>query len=174
MELVTRTYETFEDARNVVIRLEAEGIPSQQISLIGRQQTGDDNAAEGAAIGGVAGGAAGLLAGLGVVAIPGIGPAVAIGWLASTLVGAGTGALAGGAIGAATETRTDGADAAYYAETVRRGGSVVSAKADDAQAPKVRAIMDAGLPINDQARRQSYEREGWTDSDTSDLPRSVS
>jgi hypothetical protein len=34
------------------------------------------------------GGAAGLLAGLGLLAIPGLGPVVAAGWLAATAVGA--------------------------------------------------------------------------------------
>jgi hypothetical protein len=173
MDTITRSYETFEDARNVVVRLEREGLTADQVSMIGRQDTGDERAVSGAAIGGAAGGAAGLLAGLGLVAIPGIGRAVAIGWLASTIVGAGTGALAGGAIGAAAETHPAQPDAAYYAETVRRGGAVVSVKADPVIAERVHEIMDEGMPIDDVALRSRYESEGWTGTGP-DLSRSVS
>ena len=53
-----------------------------------RDHDGRDDRAEGAAagagIGATLGGVAGLLAGLGLLAIPGIGPVVAAGWLAST------------------------------------------------------------------------------------------
>ena len=41
------------------------------------------------------GGAAGLLAGLGLMAIPGIGPVVAAGWLAATAAGAAAGGTGG-------------------------------------------------------------------------------
>jgi hypothetical protein len=54
-----------------------------------------EGAATGGSIGAAAGGAAGLLAGLGLIAIPGVGPVVAAGWLVATL----TRALAGGATG---------------------------------------------------------------------------
>jgi hypothetical protein len=174
METITRSYETFEDARNVVVRLEREGITADRVSLVGRQSTGDDRAVSGAALGGAAGGTAGLLAGLGLVAIPGIGPAVAIGWLASAIVGAGTGALAGGAIGAATETHPELPDAPYYAETVRRGGAVVSVTVDPVLVARVRAIMDEANPIDDVTRRARYESEGWTGARAEHLDRTVS
>jgi hypothetical protein len=45
-------------------------------------------AGPGAGVGPAIGGAADLLAGLGLIAIPGLGPTVAAGWLASTAVGA--------------------------------------------------------------------------------------
>ena len=48
-------------------------------------------------------GAAGLLAGLGVLAIPGLGPVVAAGWLASTTLGVMAGAATGTIVGALTE-----------------------------------------------------------------------
>ena len=41
--------------------------------------------------------------GLGVIAIPGVGPIIAAGPLATTLAGAGIGAAAGGIIGALTD-----------------------------------------------------------------------
>lgn len=57
------------------------------------------------------GGGAGLLAGLGILAIPGLGPVLAAGWLASTLVGAGAGAATGGLVGALAGAGIDDADA---------------------------------------------------------------
>lgn len=179
MHALTHSYETFEDARNVVRRLEDEGVPASQISLIGRQQTGDEGTARGAALGGAAGGAAGLLAGLGLVAIPGIGPVVAVGWLASTLVGASAGVLAGGLIGALTDAGVPENDAGYYAETVRRGGAIVSVRVGDADTAMVREIMESGHPIDRPERQALYESEGWNAEardhpERSDLGRAVS
>ena len=148
MQTIHRTYGTFEDARNVVARLEAEGIASEQISLVGRNRTGDDGAAEGAALGGAIGGAGGLLAALAAVTLPGVGPLVAAGWLGSTLIGAGTGALAGGVFGALADAGLARSDAEAYAETIGRGGSVVGVRASDGEAPRVRMIMEAGLPTD--------------------------
>lgn len=170
MDVVNRTYASFEDARNVALRLEAAGIPADRISLIGRQQTGDDHAAQGAALGGVAGGAAGLLAGLGMVTIPGLGPVVAIGWLASTIVGAGTAAAAGGAIGAATGSGPRPVGDTDYADAVRRGGAVVAVKTDATLLPRVTAILDEGMPIDGADERDS----GAGTERTGDLSRSLS
>lgn len=159
---ITRSYDTYEDARNVAVRLGQAGIPATDIGLVGSQQTGDNRAAEVAGIGGAVGGAAGLLAGLGVIAVPGLGPVVAIGWLASTMTGAAVGALGGGLIGALAEAGVGQRDAHVHAETVRRGGAVVSVRADAARVPEVEVIMDAAGPIDMAGRRADYEREGWT------------
>jgi hypothetical protein len=167
---ITRSYETYEDARNVAVRLGEAGVPAKDISLIGRQETGDSNAAEGAGIGGAVGGLAGLLAGIGAIAIPGIGPVVAVGWLASMITGAAAGALAGGLIGALTQAGVDERDAHCYAETVRRGGAVVAVRADEERAPAIGAIMDGATPIDMASRRAAYEREGWTQFDANATP----
>ena len=45
-------------------------------------------AGTGTGVGATVGGIAGLLAGLGIMAIPGIGPVIAVGWLATTAMGA--------------------------------------------------------------------------------------
>ena len=80
-------------------------------------------------------GTAGLLAGLGLLAIPGLGPVVAAGWLAATAVGAAAGAATGGVVGALTEAGVSREDADSYAEGVRRGGTLVSARVADADDP---------------------------------------
>jgi hypothetical protein len=67
---------------------------------VDRDRDGVDDRAEGAGkgagIGAGLGGAADLLAGLGLLAIPGLGPVVAAGWLTATAVGAAAGAATGG------------------------------------------------------------------------------
>ncbi|SEM71190.1 hypothetical protein SAMN04515666_12014 [Bosea lupini] len=163
MRTITRSYDTYDAARRVVDDLEAAGFPATDISLIGRHASTDDsNAGEGAGIGATLGGAAGLLAGLGLLAIPGIGPVVAAGWLASTAAGAAAGGVTGGVIGAFTSAGEDEPSANYYAETVRRGGSVVSVKADEDKAPAAEAIMDGAAPIDRDARLADYRKEGWS------------
>jgi len=163
MRTITRSYDSYDIARRVVEELQSAGFPSANISLIGRHESTDNsNAGEGAGIGAALGGAAGLLAGLGLLAIPGIGPVVATGWLASTAAGAAAGGVTGGLIGAFTSAGEDEDSANYYAETVRRGGTVVSVKAHEDQAPAAEAIMDGATPIDRDARLTDYRNEGWT------------
>ncbi|MGO4670229.1 hypothetical protein [Bosea sp. 2RAB26] len=165
-QTITRSYDTYQQAESVVRKLKDAGVADSDISLVGRHADADEShAGEGAGVGGLIGGAAGLLAGLGLIAIPGIGPVVAAGWLAATAAGAATGAVAGGLVGALTGSGVDENDAHYFAETVRRGGSVVAVRATDEQAPTVVAIMDGATPINTIDRRAAYEREGWTEFD---------
>ena len=93
---------------------------------VDRDRDGTDDRAEGAGkgacIGAGLGGAAGLLAGLGLLAIPGLGPVVAAGWLAAMAVGLAAGAATGGLVGALTEAGVSKEEAPLYAEGVRRGG----------------------------------------------------
>ncbi len=63
------------------------------------------------------GGAAGVAAGLGLLAIPGIGPVAAAGWLASLAAGAVAGGATGGIIGALVESGTSKENAAIYARS---------------------------------------------------------
>ncbi|AZO82165.1 MULTISPECIES: hypothetical protein [unclassified Bosea (in: a-proteobacteria)] len=163
MRTVTRSYESYDIARRVVEELESAGFPAANISLVGRHEDADDgNAGEGAGIGAAVGGAAGLLAGLGLIAIPGIGPVVAAGWLASTAAGAAAGGATGGIIGAFTSAGEDEESANYHAETVRRGGTVVSVKASEDQALSAEAIMDSATPIDRDTRLTEYRDEGWS------------
>lgn len=133
MRTVTGLFDDYADASSAVSELEAQGVPSSDISIVsnnGDRRHEESNAAEGAGtgagIGAVVGGAGGLLTGLGLMAIPGVGPVVAAGWLAATAAGAAAGAVAGGAaggiIGALTSSGVPERDAHFYAEGVRRGG----------------------------------------------------
>lgn len=160
---ITRSYDNYETARSVVEQLEAAGISSSDVSIVGRNGENDEtNAAEGAGIGASVGGAAGLLAGLGLLAIPGVGPVVAAGWLASTAAGALAGAATGGLVGSFVKEGHDEDEANYYAETVRRGGSVVSVRAEPEHEATIEAILDGATPIDRDARTAQYRQEGWT------------
>ena len=105
-------------------------------------------AAAGASVGAALGGGAGLLAGLGLLAIPGLGPVVAAGWLAATAVGAVAGGAAGGLVGSLTSAGVNPEHAEIYAEGVRRGGSIVTARVDDTLAPRAESLLsDRGAII---------------------------
>jgi uncharacterized protein (TIGR02271 family) len=85
-----------------------------------------EGAAAGAVSGGVLGGVVGLLAGVGALVIPGIGPIIAGGALASTLAGAGIGAAAGGLLGALIGMGSPEEEARYYERGFREGGILVT------------------------------------------------
>lgn len=162
--IVTRSYGSCADAETAVTRLEAAGVSSGDISMIGycTEKVADD-AARGAEVGGAVGGGTGLLAGLASLPIPGVGPVLAAGWVFGTLaVGATAGAAAGSLIGAMVGAGLSDDEAHYLAETVRRGGAVVSVRTSDSHGPAVEKIMNGAEPINAQLRRAEYAREGWT------------
>ncbi len=166
MRVITGLFDSRERADEVVAALEDAGVPSDAISLIGPEDDGEtSSAAEGAGIGAAVGGAGGLLAGLGLFAIPGIGPVVGAGWLAATLAGVAAGGIAGGVIGALADAGVDERDAHVYAEGVRRGGTLVTARVDNEQTDAAMAILgDAGAAdVNE--RRSAYEARGWTGFD---------
>ncbi|PSH61931.1 general stress protein [Phyllobacterium sophorae] len=170
MQTVTGLYDNYANARTAVNALEDAGISSSNISIVGREgETNESYAGEGAAtgasVGAVVGGTGGLLAGLGMLAIPGVGPVVAAGWLAATAAGAAAGAVAGGAaggiIGSMTNAGVDEDDAHVYAEGVRRGSTLVSVRVEEDQGDVARSILNDNAPVDVTARRAMYREEGW-------------
>ncbi|RYF99943.1 MAG: hypothetical protein EON94_10420, partial [Caulobacteraceae bacterium] len=146
---ITRLFDSHTQALSAVEDLERSGVDHDKISIVSnnadnwhaghrhagrapgeagvlgdRNGDGENDVAEGAGkgatTGGLIGGGAGLLAGLGMLAIPGLGPVVAAGWLVSTAVGAAIGAAAGGAtggiLGALKEAGHSDEEANVYAE----------------------------------------------------------
>lgn len=171
---LTGLFDRYDDARRAVQDLEAAGVAHRDISLVANDVRGahrDEldpaarDAGAGASIGAAVGGLGGLLAGLGLIAIPGIGPVVAAGWLAATAAGAAGGAviggIAGGLVGALTHAGVPEADAHVYAEGVRRGGTLVTAKVDEPLVPTARAILSDDRTVDLADRRRAYESEGW-------------
>ena len=49
-----------------------------------------------------------------------------------------------------------------FAEGVRRGGSLVTAKVDDALVPTARTILSDDRTVDVHARGQAYCEQGWT------------
>jgi hypothetical protein len=184
---VSRLYDSYADAQAAVRGLEAAGIPHSDISIVAnnsdnwystdkkvdRDRDGVDDRAEsagkGAGIGAGIGGTAGLLAGLGLLAIPGLGPVVAAGWLAATAVGAAAGAATGGIVGALTEAGISKEDAHVYAEGVRRGGTLVSARVPDADRARADAVLDRSA-VNLRDRTAAWQKAGWKTFDPASKP----
>ena len=188
---ISRLYDSYAEASEAVANLEAAGVAHNDISILAsnadnwysadrkadtfpdRDLDGKDDRAEaastGAGVGATVGGAAGLLAGLGLMAIPGVGPVVAAGWLVATLTGAVAGGATGGVIGALTKAGVSKEDADVYAEGLRRGGAVVSARVEDADAPRLQAIMDrSSVKLAD--RSTAYRNAGWRSFDPGAAP----
>jgi hypothetical protein len=186
---ITRLYDSYAQAEDAVNALEAAGVAQNDISVLAsnsdnwydekkgtfpdRDLDGKDDRVEGAGagagIGAVAGGTVGALTGLGLMAIPGVGPIVAAGWLVATLTGAAAGAATGGVVGALTQAGIDNEDAPVYAEALRRGGAVVSAKVADTDAGRLQGILDRqSVRVSDRAT--AYRNAGWKTFDAGAQP----
>ncbi len=169
MQTLTKVYEHHEVARQVVSELETAGFPSSSISLLANKVISDQyadvgeasEAGTGAGLGATVGGAAGLLAGLGVLAIPGLGPVVAAGWLASTVVGAVAGGFTGGLVGALIDADVPEEHAHVYSEAVRRGGTLLSVRVEDDEVVLARSILDRHAAIDPVNRGSEYRESGW-------------
>ncbi len=183
-QVVAALYDTYDAAVSAVNALEAYGIPPADISLVAnnaddryradRSTNAAEGAGTGAGIGALAGGVGGLLTGLGLLAIPGVGPVVAAGWLVATAAGAATGAVVGGAtgglVGSLTGAGVSERDAQFYAEGVRRGGTLVTVRVDDARAAAAREILYRHQAIDPAARSAAYRETGWTSFDETAPP----
>lgn len=170
---VSGLFDTPAEATAAVRDLQALGIARDDISVVASNigKDGDTSdvavdASAGAGLGAAFGGLGGLLAGLGIVAIPGVGPVVAAGWLIATAAGAAAGAVVGGAaggiVGALTESGVPERDAHVYAEGVRRGGTLVTARVADDRADLARGVLHDARSVDIERRRADYERGGWT------------
>ena len=189
--IITRLFDTFDQAERAVIALESAGVPKGDISIVSHhkpdhasdltdasiREPRDSTAGEaagrdagvGAALGGVIGAGGGVLAGLGLLAIPGLGPVIAAGWLASAAVGAIVGgavvAGAGGLVGALTHAGVSREEADVYAEAVRRGGTLISAKVADDHLAAAEAALGNTHAVDVATRREYYRSTGWTGFD---------
>jgi hypothetical protein len=181
-QTITRIYESYDDALRAALALKEAGFTDRELSVVSHPVVdaeaepgpAAEDAGTGASFGGVIGAAAGLMAGMGVLAIPGIGPVVAAGWLASTLAVGAAGAVAGGAVGgivgALSGAGTSEEDANLYAESIRRGDSLVTVRVPDDRALEADRIL-AGYPAVDPASRaDAYRGTGWERFDASGQP----
>jgi hypothetical protein len=123
-----------EAAADAMAALQEAGFAGGDVSMLTPEKEHDkghkarEGAVTGALAGGLFGGLAGWLVGLGSLAIPGVGPFVAAGALASAIggaaIGAGLGAIAGALVGMGVPED----DAKYYEQEVRKGRSLVAVR----------------------------------------------
>jgi len=166
-------FDSMADAERGASALVDEGFPREEISIIaGDRRTeeetpkvgplhevgGHTEAGRDAAIGGMAG----LVAGIVALAIPGVGPLLAIGPLAGAIGGLGIGAAAGGLIGALKDKGVSEEEAEFYEEGLRRGGAVVAVQVpDDRERDAKTALKEAGA-ADIVKRAEEWRAAGWT------------
>lgn len=153
------------EAGEAIERLRAAGIDQRHISVLQRDHDDDgrhdldgdhhdrtDNKGSGAAKGAGIGAGVGAVAGLAALAIPGVGPFLALGAVAETLgivgsaaaTSAVVGAAAGGIAGALMKYGVDEEDARYYDKRIHEGGVWVGVEMRDSAADPlaVRRILE--------------------------------
>jgi uncharacterized membrane protein len=135
-------------------RVEREATADRSEPQVDRDEVGtvvEDTAtgmAEGASVGAITGGVIGGLVGLlSSLLIPGLGPIMVGGVLASTLMGAGLGAATGGLIGALVGMGVPEEDARYFDAGLRQGGTLVTVAAGDATPEAVSILQRHGADL---------------------------
>ncbi len=147
------------DAEAALRDLRDAGFSMNQVSLVGRHADGegnlagnltdrtktDEGAKAGAGTGAALGGLGGLLVGLGALAIPGIGPVIAGGALATALAtaaaGGAIGAAAGGLTGALVGFGIPDDRARYYNDRVNHGDYLVMVDGTEDEIRRAEAIL---------------------------------
>jgi len=125
-------------AEEIVERLQTEGFPTSEISVLlpdkdGKHEIGPvkatkapEGTATGATAGGVTGGVIGLLAGIGALAIPGVGPLIAAGPIMAALSGAAIGGATGGIVGGLIGLGIPEIEAKRYEDRLKAGNYLIA------------------------------------------------
>jgi hypothetical protein len=172
---IVALYDDFSEALRAVRDLEEAGFQHKDVSLVANNAENQwqhevpeyhephvgEGATTGATIGAIAGGTAGLLASLGVIAIPGIGPVIATGPIVAMIAGAGVGAAAGGLIGGLVGLGVPEDEAHAYAEGIRRGGALVTAKVQEKDVQRAVDILERHDAIDVEEREANWRQSGW-------------
>ncbi|MEX2536031.1 MAG: hypothetical protein WD273_10600 [Trueperaceae bacterium] len=166
MRSISRLYERLEDATAAAEALILADFDQASVSLISprsSQSLGFDSmddmevrddpdgmaagAAIGASVGAAVGGATGLLMGLGLLVIPGIGPALAIGPLASAIAGLSVGGATGGVTGALARGGVPPLDSNEYSLALRRGETLLFLQVPAERMIEAGTILDQHDPV---------------------------
>jgi uncharacterized membrane protein len=162
---VVGVFNDADQARSAVTELRQAGFPQDSISMVIRSDGSDrqgeptPDVIEDAEIGAAAGGIGGALFAFAAVAVPGLGPIMAIGPILGALGGASLGAVTGGLVGALTNLGVPEAKARDYAESVRRGDAIVTVRTDPAGVERALRIMNECGALDMGARAAGW-REG--------------
>ncbi len=141
-QTVVAVFPDFETAEHAIGALHQAGYTSDEVSLVAKgteasselpSQAESEHAVHGAERGAIVGGILGGLVGIAALAIPGVAPIAAAGWLAAALGGAAAGAAAGGLIGAMTEMGVPEDVARRYGHQVSEGNFLVMVVAEEGE-----------------------------------------
>jgi hypothetical protein len=116
-------------------------------------------AVQGAGFGAIVGGLTGVLVGLAALTIPGIGLAIVAGPIVAGLTGIVAGAVTGGIVGVLVKSGVPEDEAPYYAEGIRRGGTLVSVETSDTL--HAEDIMNRYGSTNIHERISLWRQAGW-------------
>ncbi|MBD1871068.1 hypothetical protein H6F88_10265 [Oculatella sp. FACHB-28] len=148
-----------QDAEMALQELRDAGFNMDRVSIIARNAKGKDQisdadmnpkeeqvkggAGAGAVAGSATGGLLGLIGGLGVLAIPGVGPAAEVGIvLANTLLGSGIGAAGGSLVGALIGWGVPEDRAQYYGDRLEQGDYVLVLEGSSDDVRTAEAILN--------------------------------
>ena len=171
--IVVALFEERSEAEDAIRDLKNAGFTNEQIGVAtqGRIEAGEapsegsavglaEGAAAGALTGGVIGGLVGLVSSL---LIPGVGPLVVGGILASALMGMGVGAATGGLIGALVGMGVPEEDAKYFDSGLREGRTLVTVSNTDGASEALGILERHGAdlgPSKSRASKPSDEYKG--------------
>ena len=176
--IASAVFDTRAQSERAVTELRSAGISDRDISVLHQdsdqhRSSGDrehghsDSKASGAAKGAGVGAGVGALAGLAALAIPGVGPFLAMGAVAETLgiigsaaaTSAVVGAAAGGIAGALMDYGVSEEDARYYDRRIHEGGVWVGVDTSNSAADPTlvqRILRDAGGQSAESARSVAH------------------
>lgn len=153
MTTVAAVFDSEEQAREAYARLQDAGVGGDDIGLVLREHTGDNERHEefvrdadswaGSSVGAIVGGAGGWIAGAAAagaaLTIPVVGPVLAVGALAGIVSAAGgtLGWLAGGLVARGMAH----SEASYYQQAVEEGGVLMTVHVKEPHAERVRAVL---------------------------------
>ncbi len=157
MDTVIGLFENHDEAEQALEELETADFTRDEVGLLAqrdavedvldadREEAAVESAGAGALGGSALGGLIGLLAGASAVAVPGIGPALAVGaWasvLGTTAAGAGVGAAYGGLVGALIGFGVSEEQTHVYVEGVQQGGILVTVQSEEGKNARAAEIL---------------------------------
>jgi uncharacterized membrane protein len=179
METLIGLFTNYQDAEKALESLKEAGFKDEAITLLTRNSTYKNDpeeteskenlsrmASKNAASGGVIGGLSGLIVGLGAIFVPGLGPVLASGALATaiatTAAGAGIGAAAGGIVGALIGQGVSEEEAEVYAEGVKRGGLLIMVRVEDGRTEVANTLLKNANAVDLEKVADELRSSGWS------------
>lgn len=170
MATIAALFKRYEDAELAIKQLNDMGYEREAISVAapeemvqGKLSVDEDVQEDTTATGAIFGGLAGLLLGVGVILVPGVGPILSAGALATALgttaAGAGIGAATGSFRGALQTMDVPEAEVKFIEEELKAGGILVTVVAEGEQIEEVKDAMRRANAVDLEARHSLEDRQ---------------